>query len=146
MPSNNHYNKKLKPFARKLRNNSTPAEIKLWREVLRAKQMRGYGFLRQRPIKTYIADFMCKELKLIIEVDGFSHQIKDPDADFRRDADLAIDGYTTLRFTDRQVMQDIDNVRLAIEGWIDDHVDSPFEGARGMTKGSSHDCDVTCRA
>lgn len=68
------YNKKLKPLARKLRNNSTPAEIRLWSEILQAKKMEGYSFLRQRPVLNFIADFVCKELKLIIEVDGSSHQ------------------------------------------------------------------------
>ena len=121
MPNNNDYNKNLKPFARKLRAESTPAEIKLWREVLRAGQMKGFGFLRQRPVKNYIADFMCKELKLIIEVDGYSHQVKDPNTDLRRDAELAAAGYTTLRFSDTQVMQDIANVRSMIAGWIDEH-------------------------
>lgn len=68
------YNKDLKEIARKLRNDSTPAEIRLWVKLLRAKQMKGYQFLRQRPVLNYIADFMYKELRLIIEVDGGSHE------------------------------------------------------------------------
>jgi very-short-patch-repair endonuclease len=68
------YIKGLKEIARKLRKNSTPAEIRLWTKLLRAKKMNGYQFLRQRPVLNLIADFMCKELKLIIEVDGESHE------------------------------------------------------------------------
>ena len=68
------YHKDLKEIARKLRNDSTPAEIRLWTKLLRSKQMKGYQFLRQRPVLNYIADFMCKELRLIIEVDGESHE------------------------------------------------------------------------
>ena len=59
-PHNNwYYNPKLKGFARQLRNNSTAMEIRLWSEVLR-KGFMGYSFNRQRPVLTYIADFMCK--------------------------------------------------------------------------------------
>lgn len=71
------YNKELNEIARKLRKESTPAEIRLWTKLLHAKKMKGYQFLRQRPVLNYIADFMCKELKLIIEVDGESHESED---------------------------------------------------------------------
>ena len=74
-PDNLHdYNKHLKDNARKLRNHSTKAEIKVWTYLLRAKKMKGYPFLRQRPILKYIADFYCKDLKLIVEVDGWTHE------------------------------------------------------------------------
>ena len=71
--SNNYYNKNLKSFARKHRNDSTKAEVKLWSEILSKKKMLGFQFLRQRPIDNFIADFFCKELKLIIETDGITH-------------------------------------------------------------------------
>ena len=64
---NNNYNKNLKQFARNHRKDGTKAEIKLWCEVLRSKQMMGYPFLRQRPIANYIADFFSKDLNLVIE-------------------------------------------------------------------------------
>ena len=51
------YNIRLKEHARKLRKHSTKAEIKVWAHLLRAKKMKGYPFLRQRPILNYIADF-----------------------------------------------------------------------------------------
>ena len=72
--SNFHgYNKNLKGFARELRNNGTKAEACLWKYVLRAGKMQGFQFRRQRPVMNYIADFMCKELMLVIEVDGIIH-------------------------------------------------------------------------
>ena len=116
----NFYNKELKPFARKLRNNSTKGEIRLWFELLRNKQMWGYSFLRQRPIMNYIVDFMCKELKLIIEVDGYSHEFK-YEEDVKRDEILMNEGYTTLKFSEQAVMKDINNVRRAIEIWINEN-------------------------
>lgn len=115
--SNNNYNIKLKPFAKELRNSSTKAEIKIWVELLRNRQMLGYPFLRQRAIGNYIADFFCKELKLIIEIDGSAH-IMQEEADKRRDDYLAGRGYTTLRFANDEVIFNIEEVRLMIENWI----------------------------
>ena len=115
---NNHYNKKLKPFAREHRGNSTKAEVRLWCELLRNKQMKGYQFLRQRSIAAFIADFMCFRLKLIIEVDGGSH-IGNEKNDLLRDEYLEELGYTTLRFLNEEVMEDIDGVRSKIEAYIE---------------------------
>jgi very-short-patch-repair endonuclease len=70
------YNIRLQPFAIKLRKDKTKAEACLWKYVLRAGQMKGYQFRRQRPVVDFIADFMCKELRLIIEVDGITHDNK----------------------------------------------------------------------
>ncbi|MFC6996356.1 endonuclease domain-containing protein [Rufibacter roseus] len=118
MPSNQHYNKKLKPFAKANRADSTKAEVRLWCELLSKRQM-GVPFLRQRPIGNYIADFLCKELKLIIEVDGYSHQFK-TEEDAKRDKALAELGYTTLRFTDEEAMNDLPNVQRTIEAFIEE--------------------------
>src|SRR5436190_23957983 len=54
--------KKLQPYANNLRKRMTKAEACLWKYVLRASKMKGYGFRRQRPIMNYIADFMSKDL------------------------------------------------------------------------------------
>ena len=72
----------------------TKLEACLWKYVLRAGKMKGYGFRRQRPIMNYIADFMCKELMLVIEVDGFSHwnnEAKNEDA--QREKVLLLAGF-----------------------------------------------------
>src|SRR6186713_2670591 len=66
------YNKNLKEFSRKLRNNSTLGEILLWQK-LRAESMMNYTFNRQKPLGRYIVDFYCKPLKLVIEIDGAYH-------------------------------------------------------------------------
>jgi very-short-patch-repair endonuclease len=113
-----HYRKYLKPYAQKLRNGSTKSEIRMWSQLLRAKKMKGYSFLRQRPVGPYIADFMCKKLNLIIEVDGSSHDGRE-EQDKERDAALAELGFTTLRFSVEEVMDDIENVEKRINDWID---------------------------
>lgn len=112
-----HYNKNLQKFAREMRNDSTKAEIKLWYELLRAGKLMGYAFLRQRPIGNYIADFMCKELNLIIEVDGISHEGKE-NKDAERDKFLSTMGFTVLRFTDFDVLQDMNHVEDTITSWV----------------------------
>ncbi|NCO54892.1 MAG: DNA methylase [Bacteroidetes bacterium CG_4_10_14_3_um_filter_31_20] len=117
--SNNNYNKSLKKFARENRNNGTKAEIRLWCELLRNKKMLGYGFLRQRPIGNYIADFFCKELKLVIEVDGFTHQFeKVIKKDKKKDEYFLEIGISILRFDDEDVMNEIENVSRVIEEWV----------------------------
>ncbi len=90
----------------------------MWCEVL-SKGKTGYGFLRQRPIGNYIADFMCKELKLIIEVDGYSHNFKTVE-DQERDEVLSNLGFTVLRFTDEEVMKDLSNVERTIRAFVAD--------------------------
>jgi len=117
MEQNNSYNKGLKPFARNLRKDSTKAEVRLWCEVL-SKGRTGFTFLRQRPVDNYIADFMCKELKLIIEVDGYTHKFK-TEEDQERDKALAGLGFTTLRFSDEEVMKDLPNVERTLVAWIE---------------------------
>jgi very-short-patch-repair endonuclease len=116
------YNKKLKESARELRNNSTPAEIRLWSELLRARKMKGYQFCRQRPVLNYIADFMCKELKFIIEVDGYSHEFEQQwYKDKKRQQELEDYGFIILRFTDEKIFNDIRNVERVIKQWIEEN-------------------------
>ncbi|HET8865865.1 MAG TPA: endonuclease domain-containing protein [Gracilimonas sp.] len=114
--SNNHYNKQLKPVARTLRKNMTKAEAALWKYGLKKKQRRGYTFNRQRPVLNYIADFMCKELHLIIEVDGCSHDHSEAQQhDEDRQHALETAGFTILRFTDEDVLKNMDSVCRRID-------------------------------
>jgi very-short-patch-repair endonuclease len=120
MPANHSYNKPLQPLARQLRNNSTAAESRLWCEVLRKGQLLGYSFLRQRPIDQYIADFVCKQLKLVIEVDGITHQWEENvQRDEQKDKRLQELGFTVLRFTDQQVTDQLNSVREFLVEWIE---------------------------
>src|SRR5256885_15851430 len=108
MSDNNAYNKTLHPLASGLRRDGTKAEACLWKYVLRAGQMKGYEFRRQRPVLNYIADFMCKPLKLIIELDGGIHRddlVAENDA--IRQARLKEAGFIVLRFDNAMVLQRI---------------------------------------
>jgi very-short-patch-repair endonuclease len=110
----NLYNKSLQPFANENRKEMTKAEACLWKYALRAKQM-GYTFNRQRPVMNYIADFMCKPLKLIIEVDGYSHSLENViKKDIIRQNALEKAGFKVIRFSDKEVLTQIIQVRTAI--------------------------------
>lgn len=123
--SNHSYNKNLQPFANKLRKEMTKAEACLWKYILKAKQLKGYQFRRQRSVLKYIADFMCMELMLIIEVDGITHHWEDTIMkDKRRQADLEAAGYTVLRFTDEEVLNNISSVHDFLENWIENKINS----------------------
>jgi len=114
-----YYNPKLTEFARKLRNNSTKAEIRLWQHLNR-DQLRGYDFHRQKPIDNFIADFFCNKLKLAIEVDGFSHQLDEVIIkDEKKEKRLNELGIHVLRFSNEEVMNDIENVIRVIESYMD---------------------------
>jgi len=118
MHSNSDYNKRLKEFAGENRNNATKAEACLWKYALRASQMRGYKFRRQRPIGNFIADFMCLELKLVIEVDGITHQEVDVQRKDKRKQDwLESKGYTVIRYQDDHVLKRMDSVKKHLS-WI----------------------------
>lgn len=116
---NNHYNKNLKELARKLRNNSTLAEVVLWDKVLRKKQLRGYSFLRQRPLENYIVDFFCKDLKLIIELDGEIHKFQKV-KDKKRDEEIKRFGYSIMRFDNEDIMNGLPNVVRTLENFVDE--------------------------
>ncbi len=114
-----HYNSKLKSFAKENRKEMTKAEACLWKYVLGSKQMMGYQFRRQRPVLDYIADFMCKELMLIIEVDGITHQYEEIyDNDKIREVALKRIGFSIIRFSDSEVLEDIHNVIRALESYV----------------------------
>jgi very-short-patch-repair endonuclease len=115
-----YYNPKLKPLARKLRNESTLSEILLWKEIQNRKML-GYRFTRQKPIGNYIVDFYCSELKLVIEIDGDSHREENFDKDLKRQKWLESIGLTVLRFCDLEVKKDMRNVLMSIEGWINEY-------------------------
>ena len=107
--SHNHYNPKLKEYARELRTETvSKAEKYMWKGLLSRKQT-GERFLRQRPITNFIVDFFAPEIGLIIEIDGNSHWNKG-DYDRYREDKLVSLGYTLIRFTEGDVIQNLDVV------------------------------------
>ena len=92
---------------RALRKNSTNAELRLWQR-LRARALRGYKFVRQESIGPYVVDFVCREERLIIELDGGRHA--ESAHDRARDRWLTERGYRVLRFWNNDVFANIEGV------------------------------------
>jgi very-short-patch-repair endonuclease len=117
------YLDQLRWAARKNRFKETESEKTLWNEVLRQKKL-GVKFTRQKPVDRFILDFYCSELCLAIEVDGGYHQLQQG-RDKNRDQFLKVCGITTLRFSDKDILENIDSVKQRI---IDFILSSPVKG------------------
>ena len=102
--------KQRRSNARALRSNMTDAERKLWHR-LRAHRFNGVTFRRQVPIGSYIADFVCLQARLIVEVDGGQHGTE---RDAIRDAWLRQQSFRVLRFWNNDVLSNLDGVMQVI--------------------------------
>jgi very-short-patch-repair endonuclease len=92
----------------------TRAETLLWR-YLKAHHIDGLGFRRQVPMQAYVADFACHSTRLIVELDGESHNFESRQrSDGQRDEWFRSQGYTVLRFTNEQVLTNLEGVVAAI--------------------------------
>ena len=96
---------------RRLRRNSTDAEMVLWLS-LRDRRLCGFKFVRQEAIESFVVDFVCREKNLIIEVDGGQHSENAKDR--LRDARLGAAGYRVLRFWNSDVLGNKDGVLQVI--------------------------------
>jgi very-short-patch-repair endonuclease len=97
--------------ARSLRSPATRAESMLWSR-LRDRQLGGFKFVRQEPIGRYYADFVCRERRLIVEVDGGQHA--ESRSDRHRDADLTALGYRVVRLWNNEIVDNIEGVLQAL--------------------------------
>ena len=91
--------------ARDLRQSATDAEQALW-ELVRDRRLGGYKFRRQVPLGPYVVDFLCREKRLIVELDGSQHQDRAA-YDAERTAWLAARGYEVLRLWTNEFLQDV---------------------------------------
>ncbi|HEY6565262.1 MAG TPA: endonuclease domain-containing protein [Pirellulaceae bacterium] len=130
---------------RELRQRSTKAESLLW-TAMRNRKMGGLKFRRQHSIGHYIADFACLEIKLVIEVDGDYHEHVAP-SDNIRQRFFESEGFRVLRFTNDDVIADVDAVLVAVQrflgctpvGWLDPKTPHPSllpmkHGEKGLKK------------
>ena len=133
----------LLEHSKKMRNQPTEAERLLW-NVLSNKQLDGYKFRRQHIIGNYIADFICLKTNLIVEIDGSIHQLPENKvSDKERTEWLQEEGYRVIRFTNNEILSDLDKVLEEIQ----QELEIPPLGARGpvgkilmaTVKGDVHD-------
>jgi very-short-patch-repair endonuclease len=106
--------------AKLLRKNMTVSEELLWNR-LNKKQILGLRFRRQHPIDIFIADFYCHAAKLVVEIDGEIHDDM-VDYDLGRTAEMAKFGLATIRFTNQQVLFDIDSVVEEIKSMVSERI------------------------
>jgi very-short-patch-repair endonuclease len=100
--------------AKHLRRAMTRAEILLWR-YLKAHHLDGISFRRQAPMGRYVVDFVCHTARLVVELDGETHDFDERrQHDAVRDAWLASRGYVILRFTNEQVLSALEGVLTVI--------------------------------
>ena len=105
-----YQSEKANSRARNLRKHDTAAEQKLW-EALRGRRLNGTKFVRQLPVGPYIADFACRELKLIVEVDGATHgDWHEVAYDLSRTRYLQANGWSVIRCWNQDVFENLDGV------------------------------------
>lgn len=97
-------------FARSLRKTSTSAEDTLW-QALRGRRFQGLKFRRQVPFLSYTFDFLCVEKKLVIEIDGKQHGWY-AEYDAQRTEEIERHGFAVIRFTNDEVMSDLDSILM----------------------------------
>ena len=113
------YNPKLKERARKLRSSMTDAEIALWAK-LRRRQLNHHQFRRQKSIGNFIVDFYCPSANLVIEIDGGQHYTeKGQTSDAKRDAYLRTLGLRVLRFSNVDVLRNLESVIAEIIRYLE---------------------------
>ncbi len=134
--------------AKQLRRAMTPAETLLWRH-LKAHRLARLSFRRQTPIGNYIADFVAHSCKLIVEVDGESHDFEERlRHDERRDRWLASRGYRVLRFTNDDVMRNLEGVVSSIlqaaEHAVPPSLTLPRKGGGNGESGAVNETNSQC--
>jgi very-short-patch-repair endonuclease len=96
--------------ARLLRGDQTRAEALLWR-ALRGRGLGGFKFVRQEPIGPYFADFVCRDQRLIVEIDGATHSTDEElRHDARRTEFLLEQRYRIVRFNNEDIYRNLDGV------------------------------------
>ena len=120
-----NHNKKLTPYAKKLRKNMTVEERKLWYDFLRGYKVR---FLRQKVILNYIVDFYCAKASLVIEIDGGQHYENEAALkDKLRDEELGKLGYKILRFSNQDIKNNFESVCALIDKTVKTKI-TPLQG------------------
>ena len=123
------YNKvELKKRRQDLRVAQTKAEMILWKQI-KNKNLENLKFRRQFSFGYYIVDFYCREMKLVIELDGDSHfQYNSIEYDEQRTRYLNSLGLTVLRFTNNDIYNNLEVVLEKITDYVRPHLTSPYKG------------------
>jgi very-short-patch-repair endonuclease len=115
--------------AQQLRNNATDAERLLWRG-LSASKLDGFKFSRQIPVGPFICDFVCRAEKLVVELDGRHHDSLQQE-DATRERYITAQGFSVLRFSNKDVFDNVEGVLMAIRAALP--TPSPSREREGST-------------
>jgi very-short-patch-repair endonuclease len=116
LPPHIDYNKFLTEKAKELRNQPTPPEKQFWNALRKMPFYKTHPFNRQKPLGKYIVDFYCHEYRLVVEIDGDTHGQKDTQiTEQKRTAFLESQGLRVIRFTNREVVRNIDGIMESLE-------------------------------
>ena len=129
-------------FAREMRRNPTEPELRLWRAISRS-QLGGFKFRRQAQIGPFVADFLCPQRALIVEVDGETHDVDFYDRS--RNRTLECMGYTVVHVTNADVMRNLEGVLIhildalhaTVDRWESPHPNPSPEGEGLEERGTS---------
>jgi very-short-patch-repair endonuclease len=119
-------------LAKKLRNNATDVERKLWQH-LRASKLNGFKFSRQMPVAGYVCDFLCRSACLVIELDGGQHD-ELAERDEMRTRRIEAEGYRVIRFWNNEVNESLEGVLFRIAEALEAHP-QPLPHAGGELQG-----------
>ena len=124
--------------AQQLRNNATDAEQALWWR-LRSRQLEGYKFSRQMPVGPFICDFLCRERRLIVELDGGQHA--ENARDIPRTAYLEQEGYHVVRFWNNDVLGNLEGVlQTILQALTADPPPTPSRMREGKSREAAKGC------
>lgn len=119
--------------AKTLRNQATAAERLLW-TAISSRKVDGHKFSRQMPVGPYFADFLCREAQLVVELDGYSHDIGH-EYDTRRDRFMVEHGFRVMRFANTEVLNNLDGVVRTIASALSEAGPPPALNALTPTPG-----------
>ncbi|MET0191973.1 MAG: DUF559 domain-containing protein [Hyphomicrobiaceae bacterium] len=135
---------RLTGTARGLRRRHTNAEVRLWSR-LRNRQLGDLKFRRQVPRGKFVADFLCDEAMLILEIDGSQHDVA-PSKDEVRSVYLESLGYLVMRFRNYDVLQNTDHVLDHICAVADERRKAPSSALRAPSPQGEKGLPVACGA
>ncbi|HLP06200.1 MAG TPA: homocysteine S-methyltransferase family protein [Paludibacter sp.] len=135
----------LQPIAKELRHNQTEAENALWQKLRRKST--GYKIKRQQVVDGYIADFVCIEKRVIIEVDGGIHlNVENQVKDAERTRILNTQGWNVIRFTNEEILEDVIEISKKIKLYLDSKPTPPHGGAYPLSSGEGVGGEVTAKS
>jgi len=121
LPPHIPYNKSLLEKSRELRNQLTPPERQFWNALREMPSYKSHPFNRQKPLGEYIVDFYCHEYRLVVEIDGDTHGTEEAQVkDQRRTDFLESQGLRVIRFTNRDVVHNIEGVMESLENLLNE--------------------------